>query len=124
MPSRAHLADPNGKVVFYSQLRKIVSKPEKYTRLKLKDLVNRQNLLFIYSCPLAPYGKQFFAADVGVPALIETYGGGDVGGNDYKDALFSYGPRGKNKPKITEDAVIKLPSMDKVERGNTIQLSF
>eukprot|EP01038_Epipyxis_sp_PR26KG_P005055 gene5055-7056_t len=65
----------------------------------------------------APYGKQFFAADVGVPTLHEDYGGGLVGGNDYKDALYHAGPRGKNKPKITEDAVIKLPSMATVERG-------
>jgi hypothetical protein len=66
----------------------------------------------------APYGQQFFAADVGVPALIEEFGGGDVGGNDYKDALFHAGPRGKNKPKITDVAVVKLPSMATVERGH------
>lgn len=65
----------------------------------------------------APYGRQFFAADVGVPTYDEEFGGGDVGGNDYKDALFHAGPRGKNKPKITDVAVVKLPDMRTVERG-------
>mmetsp|Transcript_23994 Transcript_23994/g.32873 ORF Transcript_23994/g.32873 Transcript_23994/m.32873 type:complete len:221 (+) Transcript_23994:83-745(+) len=62
-------------------------------------------------------GTQYFAADVGVPALIEDYGGGDVGGNDYKDSLFHYGPRGTKKPKITDVAVVKVPDMATVERG-------
>ena len=39
------------------------------------------------------------------------YGGGDVGGNDYNDALFSCGPRGKNKPDINEKAVVVLPDL-------------
>lgn len=64
-----------------------------------------------------PHGSKFFAADVGIPTLNEDYGGGDVGANDYKDALFHKGPRGKNKPLITEDAVIKLPDMQTCERG-------
>lgn len=65
----------------------------------------------------AAYGTKFFAADVGIPAMVEDYGGGDVGGNDYKDSLFHEGPRGTNKPKITDVGVVKLPSMEKVERG-------
>ena len=31
--------------------------------------------------------------------------------------MYSNGPRGKNKPKITDKAVIKLPPMSKIERG-------
>jgi len=67
-----------------------------------------------------PEGQQFFAADLGVPALVEDYGGGDVGGNDYEDALFHYGPRGKNKPSIKEMSVVKLPNLDdpKTYRGH------
>ena len=66
----------------------------------------------------APYGKrQFFAADVGAISGKEEFGGGDVGGNEYEDALFHPGPRGKNKPLIGDKAVVKLPSMSQVERG-------
>jgi hypothetical protein len=64
----------------------------------------------------APYGTKFLAAEIGVPAATEEYGGGDVGGNDYKDALFQCGVR-KNVPPITEDAVVKVPNMRYVERG-------
>ena len=59
----------------------------------------------------------FFAADVGIPASTLDYGSGDVGGNEYEDALFHAAPRGKNKPLITEDAVVKLPDMKTVYRG-------
>lgn len=65
----------------------------------------------------APYGKQFFQADIGVPSKDTDFGGGIVGGNDYEDSLYHAGPRGKNKPKITDKAVVKLPSMSTVERG-------
>lgn len=62
-------------------------------------------------------GQKFYAADIGIPALVEDYGGGEVGGHDFSGSMFHEGPRGKNKPKITDKAVVKLPSMDKVERG-------
>jgi hypothetical protein len=65
----------------------------------------------------APYGKQFFQADVGVPSKDTDFGGGIVGGNEYEDALFHAGPRGTNKPKITDKAVVKLPNMQTVYRG-------
>ena len=76
-------------------------------QLKNREIVEGANV---------PKGS-FFAADVGTPASINDYGAGDVGANDYKDALFHPAPRGKNKPKITDDAVIKLPDMKTVERG-------
>lgn len=31
--------------------------------------------------------------------------------------MYSNGPRGKNKPLITDKAVVKLPPMSKIERG-------
>lgn len=67
-----------------------------------------------------PEGKKFFAADLGIPALVYDYGGGDVGGNDYQDAMFHYGPRGANKPDINEKAVVKLPNLNdpKTYRGH------
>lgn len=64
----------------------------------------------------APYGTKFLAAEVGVPAAVEEYGGGDVGGNDYKDALYQNGVR-KDVPPISENAVVKVPNMLYVERG-------
>ena len=65
----------------------------------------------------APYGKQFFQADIGVPSKDTDFGGGIVGGNEYEDALFHPGPRGTNKPKITDKAVVKIPDMKTVYRG-------
>lgn len=67
----------------------------------------------------APWGKQFFQADIGLPTLIENFGGGDIGGNDYKDSLYSYGPRGGNKPDIKEAAVVNVGGdfMKNCERG-------
>ena len=65
----------------------------------------------------APYGKQFFQADIGVPSKDTDFEGGIVGGNEYEDALYHAGPRGKNKPKITDKAVVKLPNMKTVYRG-------
>lgn len=59
----------------------------------------------------APWGKPFFQADIGVPAMILDYGGGDIGGNDYNDAMFSCGPRGKNKPGIKDVGVVTLPDL-------------
>jgi len=64
------------------------------------------------------YGKQFFAADVGTPAWIKDYGGGDVGATEFEDALYHARPRGANKPKIEEKAVVKLPDMRTVYRGH------
>eukprot|EP01036_Dinobryon_divergens_P026508 gene26508-35171_t len=81
--------------------------------LYAEELKNRQ--IFNPNATV-PTGR-FFAADVGVPASIFDYGSGDVGGNEYEDALFHPAPRGKNKPLITEDAVVKLPNMKTVYRG-------
>lgn len=66
----------------------------------------------------APYGKQFFQADVGVPSKDTDFGGGIVGGNDYVDSMYSNGPRGKDKPLITEKAVVKLPDMRNLSGNN------
>ena len=65
----------------------------------------------------APYGKQFFQADIGVPSKDTDFGGGIVGGNEYEDALYHAGPRGTNKPKITDKAQVKIPDMKTVYRG-------
>ena len=65
----------------------------------------------------APYGKQFFQADIGVPSKDTNFGGGMVGGVEFEDALYHSGPRGKNKPSITDKAVVKLPDMRTVYRG-------
>lgn len=64
----------------------------------------------------APFGRSFLAAEVGVPSANEDFGGGDVGGNDYQDALYQCGVR-KDVPPITQNAVVKVPDMRFVERG-------
>ena len=66
----------------------------------------------------APYGKQFFQADIGKPSKDTDFGGGIVGGIDFEDALYSKGPRGTNKPKITDKAVVKLPDMNNLSGNN------
>ena len=65
----------------------------------------------------APYGQQFFQADIGVPSKDTDFGGGIVGGVEYEDALYHAGPRGTKKPLITDKAVVKLPDMKTVYRG-------
>ena len=78
-----------------------------------EELKNRQ----IYNKNATVPTGSFFAADVGVRTDKYDYGSGDVGGNEYQDALFHSAPRGTNKPLITEDAVVKLPDMRTVYRG-------